>query len=118
MGGRCAVAAAVTVWGALLLGARPGAVPLGNGGALAPPALLRFVVAFAWRAPPRVGTVLALAALTLAGLARGGASARVLERGVAALPEDATPRWIRARVIEHPLREGGTPLATVRLLSP
>src|SRR5262245_27738843 len=113
MGGRCAVAAAVTVWAALLFG--PG---LGSGGSLACLIALFGVVAIAWRAPPRVGTVLALLALALAGLARGGASRGALEHGVAALQEDPAPCWIRARVVEHPLREADAPSATVRLLSP
>jgi competence protein ComEC len=113
MGGRCAVGAAVTVWGALLLGQA-----LGVRGALACLLALPGVAAIAWRAPPRVGTVLTLAALALAGLARGGAWRQSLEHGVVALGEDPAPRWIRARVVEHPLREADTPLATVRLLVP
>src|SRR5262245_20641820 len=113
MGGRCAVAAAVTVWAALLLGAGLGFV-----GALGCLIALPGIATIAWRAPPRVGTVLALLTLALAGLARGGAARCALEHGVAALAEDAAPRWIRARVAEHPLREAEAPSAAVRLLSP
>lgn len=113
MGGRCAVGAAVTVWAALWLGRG-----LAPGAWLACLTALPAVVAIAWRAPPRVGTVLALAALALAGLARGGASRCALEHGIAALREDPVPHWIRARVVEHPLREGDAPSATVRLLRP
>jgi competence protein ComEC len=113
MGGRCAVGAAVTVWAALWLGQG-----LASGASLACLIAFPAVVAVAWRAPPRVGTLLALAALVLAGLARGGASRCALEHAVAALGEDPAPRWVRARVVEHPLREGDAPSATVRLLRP
>ena len=112
MGGRCAVVAAVTVWGALLLGQRLLATSL-----LGCLIALPFVGWLALRAPPRVGTVLALASLALAGLARGGASQLALERGADRLEEAGPPRWIRARVVEHPLREAEAPLATVRLLT-
>jgi len=111
MGGRCAVAAAVTVWGALLLG--PRLVPAVLPGCLI---LLPFVTWIAWRAPPRVGTVLTLLALFLSGIARGGAAHRLLEHSASGLTPEQPPRWIRVRIDEHPLREAEAPLANVRLL--
>jgi competence protein ComEC len=113
MGGRCAVAVAVVVWCGLALGRGFGAIPS--------VACLSVALPIAWlagRAPARVGTVLVLMALALAGMARGGASRLVLEHGASALGADPEPRWIRARVLEHPLREGGEPLAIARLIEP
>jgi competence protein ComEC len=112
MGGRCAGAAAVVVWCGLAAGpgCRTVAILL----------VLSLTLPLAWlahRAPPRVGTVLALLALLLAALARGGAARLALERGADRLVEPAPPRWIVARVVEHPLRESGEPIATVALLA-
>ena len=78
--------------------------------------LLPPVAWLALRAPPRVGTVLTLLALALAGLARGGAARQALEHGVRGLGDETVPRWIRARVVEHPLREADAPLAIVRMV--
>src|SRR5262249_22665821 len=41
-----------------------------------------------------------------------------LEHGVDALEAASAPRWIRARVVDHPLREGDDPLAIVTLIAP
>jgi len=111
MGGRCAVGVAVVVWCGLLWGRPLGAVPNA--------ACVILALTLAWlasRAPARVGTVLILMALALAGMARGGAGRLALEHGARSLASASLPRWIRARVAEHPLREGGEPLAIVRLI--
>jgi competence protein ComEC len=113
MGGRCAVAAAVSVWGAMLVGHRLGLATL-----IGCLVALPLTAWLALRAPPRVGTVLALSTLALAGLARASASQLALQRGADRIGESDHPRWIRARVVEHPLREAEAPLATVRLLVP
>ncbi|MBI1797899.1 MAG: ComEC family DNA internalization-related competence protein [Candidatus Eisenbacteria bacterium] len=67
------------------------------------------------RAPARVGTAALLLALGLAAAARGGLSRAALDHGAAALGDDEPPRWLHARVVEHPLREGGEPLAIATL---
>ncbi len=111
MGGRCAVAVVVVVWCGLSSGRALGAVPVA--------ACLILALSLAWlasRAPVRVGTVLILMSLALAGMARGGAGTLAFEHGARALDSPTVPRWIRARVVEHPLREGGEPLAIVRLI--
>ena len=113
MGGRCAVAAAVAVWLGLLLGARLGTHAAGLA--------LGSLIPFAWlalRGPDRVGTVAVVVALALAGLARGAAGHAALVHGPEALSDDPAPRWIRAQVVEHPLREAEEPAAVVRLLDP
>jgi competence protein ComEC len=110
MGGRCAVACAVAVWMGMLAGRGSGVV-----GAVV---CLIAAAPFAWlavRAPARVGTVAVLVALALAAAARGGLSRAALDHGPAALGDDAPARWITGRVVEHPLREGGEPLAIVTL---
>lgn len=113
MGGRCAVAVAVMVWCGLSLGRGLGPIAVVACLVLAlPPAWL------AGRAPVRVGTVLVLMAIALAATARGGAARLALDHGASALAADAEPRWIQARVVEHPLREGGEPLAIARLTEP
>ena len=113
MGGRCAVGVAVVVWCGLASGRAFGPFPVA--------ACLILALTLAWlasRAPVRVGTVLVLMALTLAAMARGGAGRLALEHGVGLLDSPSVPRWIRARVAEHPLREGDEPLAIVTLIGP
>jgi competence protein ComEC len=110
MGGRCAVAAAVAVWLGLLIGRGLGPVSVALClVALAPMAWL------ACRAPDRVGTVAVWLALALAGVARGGAGQAALSHGPRTVEEGSPPRWIRAWVVEHPLREAGEPVAIARL---
>jgi len=113
MGGRCAVGVAVVVWCGLASGRAFELLPIA--------ACLILALGLAWlasRAPLRVGTVLVLMALTLAGMARGGAERLALEHGVDPLDSPSAPRWIRARVAEHPLREGEEPQAIVTLIEP
>jgi len=111
MGGRCAVGVAVVVWCGLACGRAFAPFPIA--------ACLIIALALAWlasRAPIRLGTVLVMMALTLAGMARSGAGRLALEHGVDSLDVPTAPRWIRARVAEHPLREGDEPLAIVTLI--
>jgi competence protein ComEC len=110
MGGRCAVAGAAVVWLGLLVGRGVGPVP----------AFLCLLVLgpLAWlagRGPDRVGTVALLLALALAGIARGGAGQAALWRAARTIGDDAPPRWLHARVVDHPLREAGEPLAILEL---
>jgi competence protein ComEC len=110
MGGRCAVAVLAAVWIGLLAGAGAGRTA----------AFLCLVGAlpFMWlslRAPPRVATVAVLLALAGAGAARGGLARAALEHGPASLAGSDDARWIAARVLEHPLRESGEPLAILAL---
>ena len=113
MGGRCAVAAAVAVWLGLVLGARLDA----HAALLA----LTPLLPLAWlarRAPDRVGTVALLLALTLAAIARGAAGRAALAHGPKALGDDPGPAWLRACVVDHPLREAEDPIAIARLVAP
>ena len=87
MGGRCAVGVAVVVWCGLACGRAFGLLPVA--------ACLILALALAWlasRAPVRVGTVLVMMALTLAGMARSGAGRLALEHGVDSLDSPAVPR--------------------------
>jgi competence protein ComEC len=113
MGGRSAVAAAVVVWVGLLIGQGVGPAP----------ALLCLIALaplgwLACRGPDRVGTVALLLALALAGVARGGAGQVALWRAAVTLDDDGPPRWLRASVVDHPLREAGEPLAILELARP
>ncbi len=111
MGGRCAVAVAAAVWIGLWVGRDLTPVPVAVSlGALAPLAWL------ARRAPDRVGTVVTLLALVLAGAARGGSWREAYQHGVRDLGREAAPRWIRGRVEGHPLRDAEEPQAIVRLV--
>ena len=113
MGGRCAVAIAAMVWLGLLAGR--------SLGLWTSCLFLAIAIPFAWlacRAPDRVGTLALLLGLGFAAAARGGLSQRALVRGADALPDDPPGRWIHARVLEHPLREGDEPLAIVGLTAP
>lgn len=110
MGGRCAVAAAVAVWLGLLIGRGVGSVTVALCLIALPP--------LAWlasRAPDRLGTLAVWLALALAGVARGGADQAELSRGSGSFADGSPPRWIQACVVEHPLREGGEPVAIARL---
>jgi len=104
------VAIAVAVWIGVLSGRALGAPAFWAGAALAIP--------FAWlglRAPDRVGTLALLVACFGAAAARGGASERRLDAlaGASVFEEHAV--WVRGRVVDHPWREAGEPVLTLRL---
>ncbi|MBI5711504.1 MAG: DNA internalization-related competence protein ComEC/Rec2 [Candidatus Eisenbacteria bacterium] len=104
MGGRCAVAMALAVWGGLVLG----------GGLQIPAALAALTAAasfaaLALRAPDRTGTVALLAALALAGAARGAGHRALLSCQRAAIGADGTPWRIEGRLAGPPPRESGEP---------
>ncbi|HEY3217071.1 MAG TPA: DNA internalization-related competence protein ComEC/Rec2 [Candidatus Eisenbacteria bacterium] len=61
------------------------------------------------------GAALLIAALTLAAVARGGAGEARLTSAAAWLPAQAAPRWLVGRVVDHPSRESGEPLAVVQV---
>src|SRR5262245_48142019 len=110
VGGRSAVLAAALVWAGLLLGAGAPSFALAALGSLVSLPLLVLGVG----KEPHLATLSLLAALVLASLARGAASHAVLER--ADHPGDEPEAgWLRARVVSHPWREGGEPLAIVAL---
>src|SRR5258705_1591957 len=106
MGGRSAVALAVALWLGLVVGARVG-----------PATALVFMalgLGFAWlsvRAPDRVGTVALLAAVALAGGARGAGHELRLAHERAWIPDPDRPWRIEARVVEPPAPASGEPEA-------
>ncbi|OGF04050.1 MAG: hypothetical protein A2W00_11765 [Candidatus Eisenbacteria bacterium RBG_16_71_46] len=90
----------------------------GGGGAAAATVALLLACAFgfvAWRGPDRVGTVALLAALLLAGFARGAAGRAALERERARFVAHDGLYAVAARVVEPPRREAGEPVAVVRI---
>jgi competence protein ComEC len=113
MGGRCAVAAAACVWVGLLIGR--GLSPVAGAAAVS---ALAPLVWLARRSPPRVGTVAMLLALLLAGSGRHVWWREASQRGAFLVEADVTPRWIHARLDDHPLREAEEPWATARLVTP
>jgi competence protein ComEC len=64
------------------------------------------------------GAALLIAALTLAGVARGGAFEARLASAAAELPARAAPGWLMGRVVDHPSRESGEPLAVIEVEHP
>lgn len=112
MGGRGAVLVAVVVWASLLL------APVARGGTLL--AWLVLSAGAAWmshRAPPHTARALVLLALAAAALARGGASGALLERQAAHLAESGTVARLTVVLDEPPRREGGEPVAAVRVIA-
>jgi len=106
------VAVVAAVWCGLVMGRGVGQPAVWVCLSLALP-----LAGLACRAPARVGTALTLLSLVVAAAARGGAEATAQDHGAAELA-DPVPRWILVRVVGHPLRESGEPLAVVRLLAP
>jgi len=115
MGARGAVAAAVAVWLGLLGGAG-----LGPRAALACAAAALALGGLGARAPDRTGTVAVLAALLLAGLARGAGHRAWLEHQRLLVRDEERPWRIEARIVEPPEREAGEPdaLAAVERATP
>ena len=111
MGGRTAVGSALVVWLALLCG-----VP-GHGRCLVAMTLALGSASLAWRAPPRVGTVLALVALGFAGAARGGAARLAWDSVRLGMPADGAFVRLRGVLTEPARRESGEPLARLRVLA-
>lgn len=111
MGGRTAVAIAGVLW-------------LGLG--LAPPlagvALARWLIAatactlLSLRAPPRTSLALALMAVACAAVARGGAARARADAGAAWIGGAGVVARLTVVVEEPPRREGGEPVAAVRVI--
>ncbi|HYM81895.1 MAG TPA: DNA internalization-related competence protein ComEC/Rec2 [Candidatus Limnocylindria bacterium] len=113
MGGRCAVMAALVTWAGLLVAASMSA------SGTAPACLAASVLLWlAWRAPPRTATLAVLLALALAAGARGAMCRERIERAQATAGAPEVPEWIRARVLGHPWRESGTPVALIDVEAP
>lgn len=75
------------------------------------------LVLLSMRAPPHTARAAALLAVACAGLARGGASARLSSQAEAWLREEGRLARIRAVIDEPPRREGGEPVAAVRVIA-
>jgi competence protein ComEC len=101
---------AVAVWLGLLAGPSLGILGAGLGLALAP-----CLAALSLRAPDRVGTLALLLAVLAASAARGAGHHLRYERAAETVGAESRVSWIRARIVEHPWREAGEPIAVLRV---
>ncbi len=111
MGGRAAVPLAVAVWAGILVGGWQGDGAFWCAVAAALP--------LAWlgrRAPDRLGTLILVLACFACAAARGAAGARALRVVEEAIGLDERPVWVRGVVLDHPGRESGEPVATLRVV--
>jgi competence protein ComEC len=111
MGDRSAVGVAIAAWIGLVLGAAtPTRAVFGFALVLAGLPL----AAGRWN---RLGTLALLGVALGAGIARGAAAERRLVHAMPAGTTTSEVAWIRARVVTHPAREGGEPMAIAALLA-
>jgi competence protein ComEC len=108
MGGRSAAGIGVAVWLGLWCGLRLGRAAWPAGAIVALAAL-----ALSARAPLRVATLALWVGMAAAALVRGAAVTGWLDHAASRLDPEAPPRWIHARVLEHPWREAGEPFVAV-----
>ncbi len=111
MGGRIAVPIAVLIWAALLMvpSLRVGAVAAWSAAAVAASLL-------ALRAPPLTSRALVFVAIMSASFARGGAHQARLAAESAWLRESSVVARLVVVIEEPPRREGGEPVASVRVV--